>query len=505
MTNEPVDPARALSGQSERRALEGAFAPWRAQVNGHLIARRALDGLTIGACFGAVSAAASVLTHHHGGRLIGLAFSAAGAIGGAIVGARAVWSDRRVALFVDGVLGQPETITSAIELEGGAPPAVVLAATDALQSSKPRAPHRLHRRHTLGAFAVVACLAIVAVRAPKPIVEIVTGTDVLKRADVAGLDKVAQVEKLPARDAAQKERLRQIAEDARALKEKLREGMPRRDALDRLHKLRDKLDAERKELGGGERQGGLDAAADALKDGGFPGLSDALEDRDLQSFDEMMERIANAREAEDYEKAHDALEKAIEDAKRKGADDAAKALEKEKERLERRKDKADALRELADALKGTPGDPGSSARRFDGESTDKAGRDLADSLRKGLEKLTPEERKKLADRLKKESEGDGDPSGGGKSSKGSKKKRKELADKLRTPEGQKELEKQLKDFADGKGEDDESDAEKLLKGLRSGEDGTDDATGELGDGGDGGDGGKPGSGKPGTGKPKGGG
>jgi DNA-binding MarR family transcriptional regulator len=484
----------ALGGGAARRELDEAFAPWRASVNRSLVLRAMLDGATAGALGGAAFVGAAWATHHLAWRGGGLGFVALGALVGAAIGARRTWNDRAVALYVDGVLGTPETVTSAVELGREAPADVIEGAIEALRGSGPRPPRRLRRRHSLALLGTAACIAALALRPPKPAqASPPTGTELVKLSEVPGLDKIAEVEKLPAKDDAQRKRLEEIAKDARELKKKLLEGMPRREALDQLRKLQQRLEAERQELGGGERKPGLDAAASALKNEGFPGLADALEERDLQSFDEMMERLANDREEKDREKAKDALDKAIAEAKKKGADDVAKELQKQKERLEKRGQQGDALRDLADALKGTPGDPGKSLKDYEQKGTDESSRDLADSLRKGLEKLSPEERKKLAERLEKEAERGGPD---GKMSPGGKKRMKDLADKLKSPEGQKELEKQLRDYANGGDADkDQTDEEKRQQGLGDGEDGADDAEKGLGD--------KDGKGKDGKGKGKG--
>jgi hypothetical protein len=491
----------ALAGGAARRDLDEAFMPWRTSVNRSLVLRAALDGATVGALAGAAFAGGAWATHHYAWRFGGLAFAAVGGIVGALLGARRTWNDGQIALYVDGVLGTPETVTSAVELGREAPSDVVDAAILALRSGATRPPHRLRRRHSLALVGTIACVAAFALRAPKPAQAApATGTEIVKLAEVPGLDKIAEVEKLPAKDDAQRKRLEDIAKDARELKKKLIEGMPRREALDRLRKLQQRLEAEREELGGGERKPGLDAAAGALKENGFPGLSDALEERDLQSFDEMMERLANDREEKDREKAKDALDKAIAEAKKKGADDVAKQLEKEKARLEKRAEKGDALRDLGDALKGTPGDPGKSLKDYEKKGTDDSARDLADSLRKGLEKLSPDERKRLAERLEKEAERGG---ADGKMSPHGRKRLKDLADKLKTPEGQKELENRLRDYANGDdGDKDKTDEEKRQEGLEDGEDGADDAEKGLGDDGKGGDKGDKGDGK-GKGKGKG--
>src|SRR4051812_15809925 len=109
------------SGASDRRELEEAFAPWRASVHRHLVFRAALDGLTVGAVTGLTFAAGAVLTHHHPWRVGGVAFAAAGAIVGAWRGARSGWGDDRIALFVDGGVGSPQTGARGILLGPQAP------------------------------------------------------------------------------------------------------------------------------------------------------------------------------------------------------------------------------------------------------------------------------------------------------------------------------------------------------------------------------------------------
>jgi hypothetical protein len=497
-TDDPDAPVGAAD-LAARRRLEEAFAPWRRSVHRRLLLRAALDGLTVGSLLGAGTAAAAHLAHQPQWRASGLALAAIGSMAFAARGARRAWTDEQVALFVDGVLETPESVTSAIALGAAAPREVVAAAIEALEHGPRRAPPRARRVHALALAGTVACVAILAVRAPKPAqASGPTGTEVVKLAQVPGLDKVAEVEKLPAKDDAQKERLAKIAEEARELKKKLLEGMPRREALDKLNGLRDRIENERLASGS---HAALDAAAQALKASGFPGLADALEDRDLQGFDEMMERIANAREDQDRAKARDALSKAIEEARKKGAEDLAKALERQKAKLDARADKGDVLRELADALKGAPGDHGAKSKSFEDKATDGAAKDLADALRKGLEKLSPEERKRLAENLRERAQRGG---ASGKMSPKARKKLEDLAKKLKTPEGQKELEDQLRELAE---EPSGGDDERREEGLDDADEGTDDAGKELGEdkgkkgksgnkGKNGKNGKKPGAGKP---------
>ena len=139
MTTDPTATKSAFSslgGLEGRRRLEDAFAPWRRRVNGHLVFRATLDGLTVGSLAGAGFAVAAYLAHHPQWRVGGLAIAAAGAIVGAVRGSQRAWSDERVALYVDGVLGTPESVTSAITLGRAAPEGVVDEAIAAMERDR---------------------------------------------------------------------------------------------------------------------------------------------------------------------------------------------------------------------------------------------------------------------------------------------------------------------------------------------------------------------------------
>ena len=90
-------------------------------------------------------------------------------------------------------------------------------------------------------------------------------------------------------------------------------------------------------------------------------------------------------------------------------------------------------------------------QKLDPKSDAEAGK-LADGLRKALEGMTPEERAKLAEKIKKQAEGGGTTPGGPES----RRRMKELADQLSTPEGQKALEESLRRMANDDTESDES-------------------------------------------------
>jgi hypothetical protein len=289
---------------------------------------------------------------------------------------------------------------------------------------------------------------------------------------VEGLKKVAELGEATARDDAQKQRLEKIAKDADKLKADLEKGLAKREALDRIAKLRDEIAAERLTLGEGEKRAGLEAAVSKLEENdATKEAAKALGDHDLEKMDKEMERIANAREKRDRDSAKKTLEDAAAAAKANGAPDVGKALAEEKKALEERERRAEALRDLEKAME----DSGvaSPEQKSEAESLDRKGDDatakkLADAMGKALEKLTPEERKKLAEKLKEKA------SKGGTQS--DPKKMKDLADDLSTPEGQKKLEDELKDMAH---EDDESPESKGQKGLDDAEQGADGTEGDI--------------------------
>src|SRR5262249_22653027 len=110
---------------------------------------------------------------------------------------------------------------------------------------------------------------------------------------------------------------------------------------------------------------------------------------------------------------------------------------------------------------------------LDRKGSDKAAKELADSMGKALEKLTPEERKKLADKLKEQAK-----SGG--MSQGDPQDLKDLADKLSTPDGQNQLERELKDLANAYAESSEGKRQKQLDDAEDGAGKTEDDIGKQG-------------------------
>jgi hypothetical protein len=492
---------------SQERGGDARFAPlfarWAARVRRRLALRHALTGAAIGLAVAMVPAAAAWKTRHGALRPYAPLVGVVGAAAGLAVARRKRWSDTDVALYLDARLATEETIATAIGLtrahdrddgsadrNGGREPHVfvVTRAAEALaqNDAKEARPAVWKPIHALAPIAIVGLVAVA--RAPLPAAPVSAdppGTARVQMTQAEGLERVAKIAQLSARDAAQRERLDKIAHDAEKLKEELRAGLEKRDAQDKIARLEDAIAAERLSLGDGEKRAGLESAVGRLEEtDATKRAARALGDHDLETMDSEMERLANQREKQDRELAKQALEDAASRAKKSGAPDVGKALEDEKKLMERRSARADALRDLADAMKGAGEDSEglrTESEALDRQKSDAAARKLAQSMADALEKLTPEERKHLAERLREMAKRGGVQRGDADTL-------KDLADDLATPEGKKRLEERLKEMANDATESDESERQ---KGLDDAQDGAEDTEKGLGDPG------KQGQGKPG--------
>ena len=408
-----------------------------------------------------------------------------GILVGLVAARRKRWSDTDVALYLDQKLASDEVITTAVDLtrtrdsqddlSEDAARAVVLSAAEERLTSKDASRARPGIFKPIHALVPLAAAGLIfVIRAPMPTPPIVVaapGASTIKVADIEGLKRVADLAKMDARDDAQRERLDKISKDAEKLKDELAKGMEKREAQDRIAKIQDELTQERMSLGSGEKRAGLESAvsklqeADATKE-----AARALGDHDLESLDKEMERLANAREKADRQLAQEKLEEAAEAAKKNGAEDVGKALDDQKKALGQRAARADALRDLADSMKGSSDDVQNKSEALDRAQNDKSAKALADAMGKALAGMTPEQRKKLADKLREDAKKNG-------VSQSDADTMKNYADDLSTPEGQKKLEDELKNLAK---EEDASEEAKRQKKLDDAQQGTGDAQGQIG-------------------------
>jgi hypothetical protein len=474
----------------EGRSFRPLFDRWASRVRARLALRHALTGAAAGLLVGACATAALWQTRHGALRPVGAAGGLLGAAVGLAVARRRRFSDGDVALYLDARLDADEAVSTSIELssksgagEALTPPHafVVSQAVSALAGATSRRVRAPFLRPWHAALPVAAAAIGWLSLAPLPPAPALTkgppGAEKVQLARVAGLEKVIRLAEMNARDDAQRERLKRLADEARRIRDKLRDGVEKREAQADIARMRDAIQAEKLSLGDGEERQGMESALGKLGDD--PDLSKArkaLGDRDLVSLDEEMERLAAKLEKTDRERAQKALEEAADAARKGGAPGVARALEAERRRLAELGKKTDKLRELGRALGDALGEDGKQALRDLGKSgSPKDEQRLAEKLEDALGKLTPEERKRLADNLKKRASAapDGDEGPGM-----SKQKLRDLADQLDTPEGQKQLEDELRKMANEPAPgSEEGDAQ---KGLGDAEGGAGEAEGEVG-------------------------
>ncbi|HEY4159330.1 MAG TPA: hypothetical protein VGM29_14580, partial [Polyangiaceae bacterium] len=277
------------------------------------------------------------------------------------------------------------------------------------------------------------------------------GIDAVKIQNLAGLERIEALAKLPGRTPEQEDRLRALGEQAKKLREALAQGLERREALSELGQMRDEINAERLKLGDPQNRAGLDAAQSALgQKQALRQAQRALGNGDLTQFDEEMKRLANRAESADREAAKDALEQAERAARAKGAQGLADAMRDERKLFGERESKAEALRELADAMRDKLSPEAlDDLKEFGATGSPEAQRKLAEAMEKALEGLTPEERKRLAERLSKKLD---DAQGGARPM--TKQELESLAKKLASKDGADALRDELRDLAKQESSDD---------------------------------------------------
>ncbi len=384
-----------------------------------LLVGHALGGLAAGAVLG--GAVAALFWWRREGELRLWGFAAAvflGLVGGLVVARRRRWSDQTLALYLDARLASAEAVTTA--LEGGESSARKnveerAAATLAGAQSRVIRPRFLARWHALFPAASAAGFFLCAIPLPPApaLPASPAGVEKIRKTDVPGLDRIEALGGLGGENAEQTERLKRLAAEAKKLREDLAKGLEKREALARLGNLRDDIASERQRFGDSKNRAGLDAAASELEKNKLTAKAGrALGEGDLTEFDEEMQRLASLAEKQDRDAAREALEQAAKAAREKGAHGLAEALERQKKALERAEAKAEALRELAKRLEGALDDEGRQALGEFGESGNpEAQRKLAEALDRALKKLSDEERRQLAENLKRDLK-DGSPGGG---------------------------------------------------------------------------------------------
>ncbi len=443
-------PTNANSSEVERE-----FARWARRVRNRLALKSALVGAGGGVMLGAVGAGLAWWQRYGELRPWALASMAtAGLVAGLIHARRRRWSDGEVALFLDARLDSQETITTALELGRSSeitPAAVEVVQAAALETlskgeagrTRPSLQKRANLLLPVGLAAALTFCFLPLPPAPAPPAK-APGSERVKMANLAGLDKIEALDQLNASTPEERERLRRIAEAARKLKAELANGLEKREALAQVARLRDDILAERMKFGDAANRAGLDAAVAALEQRkGLERAARALSEGDLVGFDEEMQRIANLAEKEDRKAALEALAEAAKAAKKKGSEALGKALEREQKKFEEAQAKAEALRELARELGNRVDQQGQEALEDYGESGNpEAQRKLTEALERALKRLSEEERKRLAENLKKKAQ-----DSGGAMKPMTRAELDDLARKLGEKDADKLLEEQLRELA----------------------------------------------------------
>lgn len=475
-------------------SLEGSFREvfrrFSGRVRRRLALERVLTGAALGLVLGTAASAAAWQTRHGSWRPWMATTGVLGAAAGALIAKRKRWNDGEVALYLDGRLGGKESISTAVDLqrreasaEDPARAVVITHATEVLTKAAPKDAHvswvrPWHIAVPLG-LAAIGYFSWLPIP-PAPVAPAAPpGAEQVKLADIKGLDKIIDLANASARDEAQRKRLDKLAEEAKKLRDKLRDGMEKREAQAEIAKLKDAITAERLSLGDGEQRAGLESALGKLGENpDMKSAAKALGDRDLVQFDDEMEKLANRLEKEDRERAQKTLEEAAEAARKANAPDVAKALEEQRKRLEESAKKNQKLGELGKAIgEGLPDDAKQALKDFQsGKGGAKEQQKLAEKMEEALGKLTPEERKRLAENMKKRAEqmGEGDAGEGP-----TKEQLKELAEELDSPEGQKRLAEELKRMAEGEEGSEEGERQKKLDDAQKG---AGEAEGQMGGG-----------------------
>jgi hypothetical protein len=246
------------------------------------------------------------------------------------------------------------------------------------------------------AFYAAALLAVYGVPLPPP-VRRPPGAESVTLAIAPALTRVAELPR-QARDEAQRAQLERAAQEAEALRQRLSEGMPRREALDGLHRVREEV-AQARRADTPERQRAREAATDALA--GEREMARALAERDLESLSRAVQRAAGRREAADRERARQALTQAAEAARAAGDNELADGLLRQRDTLDRRSQQAALARQLAEAMPETQRAALDRtlerlARDGDAEGLNQA---MVDAMAEAWRRLTPEERQRLGNAL----------------------------------------------------------------------------------------------------------
>ena len=443
-------------------------------------ARGALSGLALGTAVGAALFAAAWLTRIE---TLRSAAPLASLLGGLVGAGRTYWqrfSRAELGLFLDARLGSAEVITTALLSPSAEPTdaarAVEQRAVTALASANPQ---RL--RLPIGSRLQLLLLPALGLAywlqqlPPRSVAAAAVAPGAAKiRKDVRSLERIEALSEVAGVSEQDRERMRQLAAEAKKLRSDLKRGLEQREAQARLATLRDQLRDARELPGSQAERAGLQAALSALgAQKATERAAKALGQGDLIGFDEEMQRAADSAEQSAREAARQALAEAERAAGGRGAPRLAEQLARALQAFDARAEKSRALREFAKALAPKLDAEGRAAlEEFLAQGGAAAAQRLAEALAQALEQLSEDERARLAERLK--SQLAQDPSAPHSPS------REELAtalEQLTTEAGKRRLAQMLRELARAESADERrqralqdaerggADAERELRGL----------------------------------------
>ncbi len=430
-----------------------AFRRWARRVRARVLLRAALGGAAAGAGVGALAAGALWWAHEQALIPWTSLLTGVGALGGLAWAQRRRWSDLDLALYLDGRLESRELVATAVAGAGeDEVRAVVLQRAAELlhredpRRARPRVVSRWHAALWLGLAASAGL--VLAPPAPRPAApEVAPGAERVQLGQVEGLDRIEALARLPTSDRAQAKRLAELADRAQRLREQLRQGMEKREALAQLAKLRDDVSAEQLALGDRANRAGTDAAAEALsRHTGTQRAAKALGDGDLIEFDREMQRLANQAEQSARQAAKEALEQAERAAKARGAEALSQELGEQRRLFAEREQQAEALRELAEALRSQGGlrpEQEELLREFGEQGSPETQRQLTESLGDALLELSEAERRQLLENLRRRAA----QTEGNAPAPGTRRQLEDLARQLATEPGREALREQLRQLA----------------------------------------------------------
>ncbi len=336
--------------------------------------------------------------------------TALGGLVGWLIARRRALTDEEVALFLDARLAANQLMVSALPLaktagSSAAARVVVERADEVLGSASRRSLRPRLATPWLSmvpAGALLMWLASALEPRPAQVGDApAVDVDAVREEQVPELERLLEaVAKITPADAEQSARLERLAARARALKEQIKSGTPRREALAELAELAAALEAEKLGVHGDQDRAGLEAALARLGDGGLERERRALAENDPRALDVSLERRANSASATERERIRQELTEAAKAARAEGAQDLARNLDLRAKAFETGARQAAELREISRALGAElPDAARTDLERLESTGDPEAERRLAEAMAKTLRGLSEQQRQRLNERL----------------------------------------------------------------------------------------------------------